>query len=104
MVQHCLDDATMEITQTFVVRAPPDAVWAFLTDPHRVAGCLPGAAITDRVDERTYAGTITVNLPHGGGPMRIPAAGTLPWFALAWLRAAPHGPCVRRRIRKQPAI
>jgi len=52
----------MEITQTFVVRAPPDAVWAFLTDPHRVAGCLPGAAITDRVDERTYAGTITVKV------------------------------------------
>jgi uncharacterized protein len=52
----------MEITQTFVVRAAPDAVWAFLTDPHRVAGCLPGAAITDRVDERTYAGTITVKV------------------------------------------
>ena len=52
----------MEITQTFVVRAAPDAVWAFLTDPHRVAGCLPGAAITDRLDERTYAGTITVKV------------------------------------------
>ena len=52
----------MEITKTFVVRAVPDAVWAFLTDPQRVAGCLPGAAITGQVDERTYAGTITVKV------------------------------------------
>jgi uncharacterized protein len=52
----------MEITQTFVVRAAPDAVWAFLTDPDRVASCLPGAAITDHLDERTHAGTITVKV------------------------------------------
>lgn len=52
----------MQITKTFVVRATPDAVWSLLTDPHRVAGCLPGAAITGQVDERTYAGTITVKV------------------------------------------
>lgn len=52
----------MEITKTFVVRAPPDAVWAFLTDPQRVAACLPGAAITGQVDERTHTGTITVKV------------------------------------------
>ena len=52
----------MQITKTFVVRVAPAAVWAFLTDPHRVAGCLPGAAVTGQVDERTYAGTITVKV------------------------------------------
>jgi carbon monoxide dehydrogenase subunit G len=48
--------------QKFVVAAPPDRVWAFLTDPYRVAECLPGAAITQQVDERTYLGTITVKV------------------------------------------
>ena len=35
----------LEITKTFVVKAPPEAVWSFLTDLPRVARCLPGAAI-----------------------------------------------------------
>jgi carbon monoxide dehydrogenase subunit G len=48
--------------QKFVVAAPPERVWAFLTDPYRVAECLPGAAITEKVDERTYFGTITVKV------------------------------------------
>lgn len=52
----------MRVEKSFVVRAAPDAVWGFLTDPHKVAGCLPGAAIAGQVDERTYAGTITVKV------------------------------------------
>ena len=32
-----------EIVKTFVVRSPPDRVWSFLTDPEKVASCLPGA-------------------------------------------------------------
>jgi len=52
----------LEIEKRFAVNAPADAVWAFLTDPYRVARCLPGAAITEKVDERTYSGTITVKV------------------------------------------
>jgi carbon monoxide dehydrogenase subunit G len=52
----------MEITKSFVVKAPADAVWGFLTDPYKVARCLPGAAITDKVDDQTYGGTITVKV------------------------------------------
>jgi carbon monoxide dehydrogenase subunit G len=52
----------MEITKSFVLKAPAPAVWAFLTDPARVARCLPGAAITEKIDERSYAGTITVKV------------------------------------------
>jgi uncharacterized protein len=51
-----------QIDKTFVVRAPAQAVWEFLTDPRRVARCMPGAAITDQVDDRTYAGTLTVKV------------------------------------------
>ena len=34
----------IEIVKTFVVKAPPASVWSFLTDPQRVARCMPGAA------------------------------------------------------------
>src|SRR3954469_18240460 len=51
-----------EIVKTFVVRAPPEQVWSFLTDPERVARCLPGAAITGKLDERTWQGTMTVKV------------------------------------------
>ncbi len=52
----------MQIEKSVVVHAPIEAVWAFLTDPRKVASCLPGAAITDQVDETTYGGTITVKV------------------------------------------
>src|SRR5688572_24455060 len=52
----------MQIEKTFVVNAPFSAVWDFLTDPKRVAGCLPGAAITEKIDDQTYTGTMTVKV------------------------------------------
>jgi uncharacterized protein len=52
----------MEITKTFTINAPPAAVWAFLTDPQRVARCLPGAAIGEQLDDKTYTGTMTVKV------------------------------------------
>jgi uncharacterized protein len=51
-----------EIVKTFVVRSSPQQVWAFLTDPERVARCLPGAAITGKLDEKTWQGTINVKV------------------------------------------
>jgi carbon monoxide dehydrogenase subunit G len=63
----------MEISKSFVVKASPEAVWSFLTDPVRVARCLPGAAITNQVDERTHAGTITVKV----GPVAATYKGTM---------------------------
>jgi uncharacterized protein len=52
----------LEISKTFTIDAPKKAVWEFLTDPYRVAGCLPGAAITEKVDDQSYTGTITVKV------------------------------------------
>lgn len=52
----------IEISKTFAVKAPPQRVWEFLTDPERVAKCLPGAAITGKLDEKTWSGTMTVKL------------------------------------------
>jgi uncharacterized protein len=63
----------MEIEKRFVVRAPADLVWDFLTDPYKVARCLPGAAITETLDPRTYAGTMTVKV----GPVTAAYRGKL---------------------------
>jgi len=52
----------LEITKTVVVKAPLARVWDFLVDPQSVARCMPGAAITGRLDERTYGGTMTVKV------------------------------------------
>jgi uncharacterized protein len=63
----------MEISKSFTVNAPADAVWAFLTDPYKVGRCLPGAAVTEQLDETTYAGTITVKV----GPVTASYRGKL---------------------------
>src|SRR4051794_35934385 len=63
----------MEISKSFVVKAPQGAVWAFLTDPYQVAKCLPGAAITEKVDDQTYTGTMTVKV----GPVTASYRGKL---------------------------
>jgi hypothetical protein len=52
----------IEINKTFTVRATPTEVWAFLLDVPRAARCMPGAAIGERLDDRTYAGTMTVKV------------------------------------------
>lgn len=61
------------VEKQFVIDAARGEVWAFLTDPARVAGCLPGAAITEQVDERTHAGTISVKV----GPVSARYKGTV---------------------------
>ncbi len=63
----------MEIAKNFVVKASPDEVWRFLIDPHRVAQCLPGATITEQIDERTHAGTVTMKV----GPVTASFKGTM---------------------------
>jgi uncharacterized protein len=52
----------MQIEKTFQVEEPLDQVWSLLSDPRRVATCVPGAKLTDQVDEKTYKGTISVKV------------------------------------------
>jgi carbon monoxide dehydrogenase subunit G len=52
----------LEIAKNFTIQAPIAAVWSFLIDPVRVARCLPGAAITAKLDEKTYSGTMAVKV------------------------------------------
>jgi carbon monoxide dehydrogenase subunit G len=52
----------LSIEKTFVVKAAPASVWEFMSDPRKVARCMPGAAITDQIDDQTWAGTITIKV------------------------------------------
>jgi hypothetical protein len=52
----------IEITETFQVEAPVDAVWRFMLDPHQVVTCMPGAQLEEVVDDRTFLGSVKVKL------------------------------------------
>src|SRR5271156_3792230 len=52
----------IQIEKTFQVKEPAEQVWSLLSDPRRVATCVPGAKITEQVDEKTYKGTISVKV------------------------------------------
>jgi uncharacterized protein len=51
-----------KIEKTFSVREPLDRVWDFLSDPRKVAMCVPGAKITEQVDDKNYKGAISVKV------------------------------------------
>ncbi|HUJ76716.1 MAG TPA: SRPBCC family protein [bacterium] len=54
----------MEVTlnQSFTVQQPIERVWAFLSDPRKVAPCLPGAELLEAVNDTTYRGAIKMKL------------------------------------------
>jgi uncharacterized protein len=52
----------VKIEKTFQVSEPIDKVWVFLSDPRKVATCIPGAEITEQVDDKTYKGAIKVKV------------------------------------------
>ena len=52
----------VRIEKTFQVKEPIGKVWELLSDPRRVATCVPGAELTEAVDERTFKGSIKVKV------------------------------------------
>jgi uncharacterized protein len=52
----------VKIEKTFQVHEPLEKVWAFLSDPRKVVTCVPGAQITEQVDDRNYKGAISVKV------------------------------------------
>jgi uncharacterized protein len=52
----------VRIEKTFQVKDPIDKVWRLLSDPRNVAACVPGAQITEAVDERTFKGSVSVKV------------------------------------------
>jgi len=52
----------IEIKETLQVDAPIERVWDFVVDPQRVVTCMPGAALDEVVDDKTFLGTVKVKL------------------------------------------
>lgn len=52
----------LRIEKTFQVSQPIEKVWSLLSDPAKVATCVPGAQITEKVDDKTYKGSISVKV------------------------------------------
>ena len=57
----------MLIENEFVVQAPAERVWAHLLDVERVAPCMPGAQLTEVVDDHTWKGKTTIKV----GPVSL---------------------------------
>lgn len=52
----------VELEKTFPMPGPAEVVWEFLQDIAAVAGCMPGAKITERLDDGRFKGTVTVKI------------------------------------------
>jgi len=52
----------LRIEKNFQVSQPIEKVWSLLSDPAKVASCVPGAQITEKVDDKTYKGAISVKV------------------------------------------
>ena len=63
----------MEFDNSFEVPLPPEQAWPVLMDVRGIAPCMPGAELTEVVDDRTYKGKISVRL----GPVALTFAGVV---------------------------
>jgi uncharacterized protein len=64
---------SVEFDNSFEVPLPPAQAWPVLMDIRRIAPCMPGAELTEVVDDKTYKGKIGVRL----GPVALTFAGTV---------------------------
>jgi carbon monoxide dehydrogenase subunit G len=63
---------SLQIRNSFLIPAPIEQAWAVLNDIKRVAACVPGAELTEGLDDQ-YKGRIAVRL----GPVALQFAGTV---------------------------
>ena len=54
------------ITKKFSLEAPIEEVWKSLSNPKEISGCVPGATITDQIDNNNYKGEVTLKF----GPIK----------------------------------
>jgi uncharacterized protein len=52
----------VQLEKTFPMPASADTAWALLQDIEGVAGCMPGAKVTERIDDTHYKGTVALKL------------------------------------------
>jgi hypothetical protein len=57
----------IHLENEFTVPASTDEVWEFLLDPRRVAPCMPGAELTEVLNDRQYKGKVHIKM----GPVSL---------------------------------
>ncbi|MBG04849.1 MAG: carbon monoxide dehydrogenase [Rhodospirillaceae bacterium] len=57
----------MKFDNSFEVSLPPSEAWTVLMDVERIAPCMPGATLTEVIDDRSFKGTVSVRL----GPVAL---------------------------------
>lgn len=50
------------INKTFEIDRPVLEVWDFISDPNKIVTCVPGAKLTNSIDEKTYEGTVNMKI------------------------------------------
>jgi uncharacterized protein len=61
------------ITKSFHVDHPITDVWANLTDPEKVVVCVPGASLTEKVDDNNFKGEVILKF----GPVKASYGGLI---------------------------
>ncbi len=66
----------IEIQEKFEIEAPAEQVWAFVSTPNQVVGCLPGASLTEALGwDSTVSvegSTATVTIPGRSCAVFVP--------------------------------
>ena len=63
----------VQLEKTYPLPCAADVGWAFLQDVPAVASCMPGATITERIDDAHYKGSVTLRI----GPATMSFRGEL---------------------------
>jgi uncharacterized protein len=63
----------MLIENEFTVATPVDDLWAYLLDVERIAPCMPGAELTETIDQQHWKGKVNMKF----GPVALSFAGTV---------------------------
>lgn len=68
----------MELNNAFEISLAPEQAWLVLLDTTRIAPCLPGAALLETIDPRTFKGRVSVRL----GPVALAFTGIAKFVAI----------------------
>lgn len=58
---------TTTINKKFELAEPIEKVWIYLADPTKIVTCVPGASLTEKIDDRNFKGQVAMKL----GPVKV---------------------------------
>ena len=61
------------LTETITIAAPLETVWPLLSDPETVASCLPGATLSEDLEDDVWKGSISVEFGPTVAVFRVEA-------------------------------